>query len=85
MLTEINWAKRDDWQKRHHARYEKRVELEGLLCQECSGAGGEVDVILEDGTGPWEPCDWCEGTGYVTRWLRGQWLRYKKDLKCDDE
>lgn len=69
-----------EWQ-RHHARYKRRVAVDGLDCQECGGAGGERYVLLDDGTGPWEPCGWCEGTGKVTRWMRGFWLRYMRSLK----
>ncbi|MPZ20108.1 MAG: hypothetical protein GEV06_19655 [Luteitalea sp.] len=63
----------------HHRRFVAYVEAHGLLCQSCSGAGGERYVLLDDGTGPWEPCGWCEGTGKVTRWLRGLWLRTLRD------
>lgn len=49
-----------------------------LICQDCGGAGGEKEVILDDGTGPWYECGWCRGTGYVTPWDRGMWLTYKK-------
>ena len=34
-------------------------------CPVCHGAGGEVDVILNDGTGPWEECGFCKGTRIV--------------------
>ena len=60
----------------HHARYVRYVTAHGLPCQACSGRGGERYVILDDGTGPWEPCGWCEGTGMVTRRTRGAWLRW---------
>lgn len=63
----------------HHARFLRYVESHGLLCQDCRGSGGERDVILDDGTGPWEPCGWCEGTGKIPRWTRGAWLRWKAD------
>ena len=65
----------------HHFRFKRRAEKEGLLCQECGGMGGATEPILDDGSGPWEQCGWCEGTGFVTRWRRGEWLRYKKDIK----
>jgi len=63
---------------RHHARFVKFVESKKLTCQECGGAGGERDVILDDGTGPWEQCGFCEGTGFVTPHIRGLWLRWKR-------
>jgi len=56
----------------HHERFKRFVKQHGLICQSCGGGGGEVDVILDDGTGPWEECGWCEGTGKVTRWIRGE-------------
>jgi hypothetical protein len=50
-----------------------------LSCQECRGMGGEAVPILDDGTGPFMECNWCEGTGYVTGHIRGEWLRMKKE------
>ena len=74
--------RRSDYVRReHHRRYTAYVETHGLTCQECRGAGGEIDVITDEGQGPWEPCDWCEGTGLVTRWIRGAWLRWKAEQR----
>lgn len=73
----VNYAKFDwDWIS-HHRRYVRHVEAmpRKLVCQECGGAGGFHEPILDDGTGPTEPCGWCESTGFVTRWIRGLWLR----------
>jgi len=83
----VSWQQREPYDyirgayvyRQHHARYVRYVEAHGLWCQSCGGAGGEVDVIHDDGTGPWEPCGWCEGTGKVTRWVRGLWLRTMRD------
>ena len=61
--------------KRHHERFVARVKAHGLPCQSCCGSGGHVEVELDDGTGPWLNCGWCEGTGYVTSGLRGLYLR----------
>jgi hypothetical protein len=65
----------------HHIRFRQFVESRRpqLVCQDCRGRGGWRDVICDDGTGPWEPCGWCEGTGLVTPHLRGEWLRLRKD------
>lgn len=63
------------------ARYRRYVQAHGLLCQECGGGGGETVPILDDGTGPFEECSWCAGTGLVTRRGRGEWLRYKRQLR----
>ena len=52
-----------------------------LICQECGGGGGWIEIILEDGTGPKEICGWCDGTGIVTPAIRGEWLRLKKEIK----
>jgi hypothetical protein len=69
-----------DWRYRSWlTRYTRYVEAHGLICQDCGGMGGETVPILDDGTGPWEPCGWCAGTGYVTRWMRGIWLRSKAE------
>lgn len=78
------WGKyfRDaEYHRRHHARYKQYIKAHGLICQECGGSGGETEVVLDDGTGPWYDCGFCEGTGYVTRWMRGQWLRWKAEEK----
>jgi len=72
-----NYRRLDYVYGQHHARYTRYVEAHGLPCQACGTAGGWVDVICELG-GPWEPCGWCEGTGRVTRWLRGLYLRTMK-------
>ena len=76
----INYAKYRWIQHYHYQRYKRRVESmeRKLFCQECGGAGGWTDRILEDGTGPWEPCGWCCGTGLLTPWLRGLWLRERR-------
>jgi hypothetical protein len=64
----------------HYKRYIRFVNamLKPLICQECGGSGGETVPILDDGSGPFEECGWCLGTGLVTAHLRGEWLRYKK-------
>jgi hypothetical protein len=64
--------------REHHARFVAHVEAHGLPCQDCGTRGGYVEVVCE-GQGPWYDCDWCEGTGLMTRWLRGLWLRFKRD------
>ena len=47
-------------------------------CPDCHGSGGEKDVILDDGTGPWEECGFCKGTGEVHRKLFFKILGYKR-------
>lgn len=67
---------RGDWIFADHMRrYKAYVQEHGLVCQECGGSGGEVVPVLDTGEGPFEECGWCEGTGRVTRWTRGLWLR----------
>jgi hypothetical protein len=39
-------------------------------CPACHGLGGEVDVILDDGTGPFETCGYCKGKGEI----KGNWF-----------
>jgi len=34
-------------------------------CPYCKGQGGEKDVILDDGTGPFYPCGICKGEGMI--------------------
>ena len=79
-----NYARLNESWRRHHIRFVRRIEgmSPKLICQECRGGGGRTELVLDDGSGPWEECGFCEGTGYVTPWLRGQWLRLKKAEKC---
>lgn len=77
----IDYARLDYKRRAHHVRFVARVEREGLPCQECRGRGGWWEPVLDDGTGPWCDCGWCQGTGKVTRWLRGVWLRERRLAK----
>ena len=82
ILKEINYSKLT-WKWRHHRqRYKKFIENHGLVCQECGG-GGELLYDRIDWHDLYEVCSWCEGTGKVTRWRRGIWLRLKKEDKKD--
>ena len=68
----------------HHVRYRRFIESmpRPLICQSCSGAGGEHERLTGFyEAGPWFPCGWCEGTGFVTPWMRGQWLRMQREGK----
>lgn len=73
-----DYAKLDFHTARHRERYRRRVlsRPDSLVCQECHGRGGRLGG--PDYVGPWETCGWCEGTGLVTPWMRGYWLRCKK-------
>ena len=72
-------------------RYTKRVKDSRLICQECGGSGMVTEDQIDfgdDWCGPimfpmYAPCDWCKGTGKLTPWLRGQWLKYKREEKRD--
>lgn len=50
-----------------------------VQCQGCHGSGGEVDRILPDGSGPFEPCGYCGGTGQTTRVMNGWIMRWVTD------
>lgn len=39
--------------------------MKARQCPCCHGAGGWKDVILDDGSGPIEPCGYCNGTGEI--------------------
>jgi len=73
----VDYVKMDWKAHQHYLRFKRKVESQvpRLLCQECGGAGGHVEPVLDYGQGPFEQCGWCEGTGYLTPWLRGQWLK----------
>ena len=47
-----------------------------VQCQGCHGAGGSVDRILDDGSGPWEPCGYCAGTGRTTKMMNAWIMRW---------
>jgi hypothetical protein len=78
-----DYFRRCEYSRRHRARYVRFVEMKGngFTCQECKGHGGWVEPVLDFGQGPWFDCGFCEGTGLVTRWMRGQWLRWKAQEK----
>lgn len=42
-----------------------------MKCLSCGGEGGETNVILDDGTGPWDECGFCRGSGELAlfKWL----------------
>lgn len=77
----VDYARRDYEYRRHYSRFERYVESHGFPCQECRGMGGWIEPILDYGQGPFYSCGYCEGTGKVTRWTRGQWLRWKREEK----
>ena len=79
----VNYAKLQYRYWQHFERYRRRVEAmqPKLICQECGGSGGGVEPVLDDGTGPFEACGLCEGTGYLTPHRRGLWLRWKREEK----
>lgn len=73
-----NYARIHYVYRQHHARYRRYIEAHGLPCQACGGRGCDG---YDSDYGPAEPCGWCETTGKVTRWIRGQWLRCMRDEK----
>lgn len=77
------WFRDAEYRHRHHLRYKAYVKTKGngFTCQECGGSGGEIEPVTDEGQGPWYDCGFCEGTGLVTRWMRGQWLRWKAEEK----
>ena len=76
----MDYAKLDWKRRQHYTRWKLRALAmrPRLVCQECRGVGGETDPILDDGSGPFYSCGYCEGTGYVDAFRRGQWLAWKR-------
>jgi len=77
-----DWVKEAYRYRRHHERYKRFVESmkPQLICQACRGAGEYGSWNWDE---PSDPCGWCESTGLVTRWQRGHWLRFMKELKYE--
>jgi hypothetical protein len=58
------------WYRRVIMWFEKHF----VTCPCCEGDGGETEVILDDGTGPYYPCEYCHETGHVINpWKRFLW------------
>ena len=76
-----------EYYSRHHQRLKAYLEKlpVKLLCQDCGGAGGWVEAVLDDGSGPFYQCGFCEGFGLVTPHMRGLWLKFKREDKRDVE
>lgn len=76
----LNYQMADAYYRKHHLRFARYVESSPrpLVCQACGGSGGWIETVCELG-GPFVSCGWCEGTGLVTRWIRGAWLRVMRD------
>lgn len=65
--------------------------MKKVQCPMCHGNGGYTDVILDDGTGPFENCGYCKGKGEMPRnklyyqclgWLSAN-KRFKNKLKTN--
>jgi hypothetical protein len=37
-----------------------------MKCFACGGEGGEKEAILDDGSGPWYECTFCNGLGELS-------------------
>ena len=46
-----------------------------VQCQGCHGEGGYKEVILDDGSGPWEPCGYCKD-GRTTKMMNAWIMRW---------
>ena len=79
----MNYTKFFYNQHRHHERYKNFINSmnKKLVYQECGGMGNYIEPVLDYGEGPTFSCGFCEGTGYLTPYMRGQWLKWKKAEK----
>ena len=39
--------------------------MKKIQCPGCRGIGGETEPVLDDGTGPWYDCSYCNGSGFI--------------------
>lgn len=79
----VDYAKLWYYRRQHTSRLERYVRslVKPLRCQECGGRGGWIEPVLEDGSGPYETCVFCEGIGLITPRMRGIWLRLQREAK----
>ena len=49
-----------------------------VQCQKCHGDGGHKEVVLDDGSGPWEDCGYCNGTGKTTKMMNAWIMRWSQ-------
>ena len=54
MMSRIDYARLGYYRQQHHARYVSRVfhTDDSIPCEACDSAGGEIEPVLDDGTGP---------------------------------
>ena len=76
-MNKTDYPRLDYEYRLHHIRYKARALKDHLLCQDCGGNGQYVAENI-CGYDRYETCGWCQGVGYLTRWLRGQWLKYQR-------
>ena len=79
-MNKVDFTREAYYWNQHHKRFTKYVtSLPKLLfCQECHGEGGWIEITDSEIGGPWYDCGFCEGTGYVSPWIRGLWLTFKR-------
>ena len=76
-----NWAKHDNDYRRHHVRWRARVEKIGIVCPECHGRKGWIEIVDPYLGGPWYDCGLCEGVGKVDGRRWSEWMHYRKKEK----
>lgn len=78
-MKKKSFARLSSYYQRHHKRYVEFTQnlRHRLTCQECSGIGNYTEIVDIELGGPTYECGWCEGTGLITPYLRGVWLRLK--------
>lgn len=93
MTERVDYQRLDYEDAAHHVRFARYVQAHGLMCQECGGSGEVVEDRVDFGD-DWcgsimfdirRSCGYCEGTGRVTRWMRGAWLRDMREWKRQRE
>lgn len=88
---DFDYNRLDYYSREHYQRRKRFVESmkKKLHCMECGGSGSYVEDSIDFGDDCYGSmmfdiegtCGWCDGTGLMTPYERGTWLRFKREEK----